>query len=172
MLLTVVLTTPGIFKILNQTSGIPVMSLSQMNCVVIQITVKYIFQLALPMELCMQRVLPCIRLGSVTTVTVSEGINSACNHGAFWILRAAHLDTEHSPAAHHTTTAVSSVPWPTELIIFFVFYRLISNAFFEKLCNLYLCLFPCKALTADSIHFHKSTHMLQFKTWMEICKWR
>jgi hypothetical protein len=69
------------------------------------------------MGVCTQKVPPCIHLGSVITVTVSKGINSACSHSVFWSWRAAHLDTKHSPAVQHTITVVSSTPLTTELFI-------------------------------------------------------
>jgi hypothetical protein len=66
----------------------------------------------------MQRVLPCILLGSVTTVIVSGGINSACGHNVSCLWKAALLVTEPFLAAQHTTTAVSLTLVPTISVIY------------------------------------------------------
>jgi hypothetical protein len=96
------------------------------------------FQLVWLMELCMQKVPPCIHLDSVTTVTVSEGINSACSHSVFWCWRAAHLDTQHSPAVQHTTTVVSSTSLTSSLSFLFML-QIYVKCCFEKHSYFYIC---------------------------------
>lgn len=66
----------------------------------------------------MQRDLPCILLGSVTTVIVSGGINSVCGHNVSCLWKAAFLVTEPYLAVQHTTTAVSLIVVSTISVIF------------------------------------------------------